>query len=824
MKKYLKNEFFGAASVGAIALSLGVSPALAQDEAASQGGLDQIVVTATYREQGLQDTSIAIDAIASDELVEKGISSAYDLTSIVPALTIIEGGGIQSQIFVRGIGNASGNTFVDPAITINYDGVAMAQGNSTSLAAFYDLERVEVLKGPQGTLYGKNATGGVINIIPAKPKLGEVEAIANFGYGNYNAVHVDGAVNLPIGENAAFRVAGSIVNRDGYLNSGGNEDDRKSVRGQFLFEPSDVFSIRLAGDYTSLGGKGGEATPIGSYQRAGLGNFIFNRNTLPVNEGGDTDVANAFRQSVLGEPGFGFYIPIQDEWFIDAELYGFNADIKLDAGFGEITIIPAWRHVDQESRFGHPGFNSGWWQTEADQYSVEARLAGDFGKFADYIVGGWFLHEDQSGNNTFNQEFVLPLQDYTQKTTSWALFGETTLNLSDSIRLIGGLRYTNDNKDLNGGIDNFITFCGEVGPLGGPVTPPASFMQGCAAPGNLPHWPTLDTPEETYAFLENNGWVTDPYNTRQLFPFGYRIPLDNGVGAILHGISPTVSSYSNDAISYRIVLEADLTDDSLVYASFNKGYRSGGLEPATAASYDPELLNAWTIGMKNTLFDNSVQLNLELFWWDYTDQQISYFNLNPNGVLQNTTQNVGSSTNRGVEADLLWLVTENTMFNATVQYLDASYDELHFFTTVPRDNINCPYTIFGANGAGDPLLDFDCSGSTSIYSPKWTIQAGLEQTFPLNNGLNLVGSVNTTWVDDQLTGFQNLPHETIPSHTRTDVSLALEQQDGKWYIRGWARNLEDKNRVRASQSPLLGMANVQVGIDLTYGVDIGMRF
>ncbi|MCA8889347.1 MAG: TonB-dependent receptor, partial [Parvularculaceae bacterium] len=740
------------------------------------------------------------------------------------ALTIINGGGIQSQIFVRGVGNAATNSYVDPAVTINYDGVAMAQGSSTSLAAFYDLERVEVLKGPQGTLYGKNATGGVINIVPVKPRLGEVEAVANAGYGNYNAVHVDGALNLPIGDNAAFRIAGSIINRDGYLNSGGGDDDRKSVRAQLLFEPTDSFSIRFAGDFTDIGGRGSETTPTGRYVRTGLGSFDFVPSGLPVNEGGDTPAANAFRQTVLGAPGFGFFIPIQDRWFTDGQLYGFNAEVKLDTGLGEFTLIPAWRRVEQESKFGHPGFNSGWWNNEAEQFSIEARLAGDVGEAVDYILGGWYLTEDQEGNNTFNQEFVLPLQDFTQDTTSWAIFGESTFHLSDRFRVIGGLRYTNDKKTLDGGINNFITFCGEIGPLGGPITPPASFGQGCAAPNGLPRWPTVDTVEEAYAFLQDNGWVTDPLNTRQQFPFGYRIPLDNGVGAILHSPSLTNSQYKDDAVSYRVVLEADLTDDSLLYASFNKGYRSGGLEPATAASYAPENLDAWTVGMKNTLFDNRVQLNLELFWWDYSDQQISYFNLNSNGVLQNTTQNVGKSTNKGVEADLLWLVTENTLFNATVQYLDASYDDLHFYSTIPRDTINCPFTIFGTNIAGDPLMDFDCSGSTSIYSPKWTIQAGLEQTMRVGSALELVGNVNTTWTDDQVTGFQNLPHEVIPSHTRTNLSLTLQPEEQEWYLRGWIRNIEDKHRALTSQSPLLGAAYNIYGIDMTYGIDVGFRF
>jgi len=381
--------------LGAAALVIGGGPANAQedDTESSVRTLDTITVTAQFREESLQDTGIAIDAFSGDDIAESGIVNASDLTNLVPALTITEGGGINGQLFVRGVGNRGSNNTIDPAVVVNYDGVALARGSASSIGAFFDVERVEVLKGPQGTLYGKNATGGVLSL--------------------------SGAVNYSIAENAALRLGAQFNQRDGYMKDGSRDKDILNFRAQYLIEPSDTLSFRVAADYSDIGGVGNGTTPAGSYARMGLGNYVYTRNNLDLSEGSGTALSQEFRGTVLSAPGFGFLSDIQDEPYTDASLWGIHAEIIKEFDAGVLTVIPAYREVEQDSIFSGPGFNSGWWQNEAQQSSIEMRFAGEQVGAFDYILGGIYFDEDVKGNNTFNQEFVLPLQDYTLNNKSW---------------------------------------------------------------------------------------------------------------------------------------------------------------------------------------------------------------------------------------------------------------------------------------------------------------------------------------------------------------------------------------------------------------------
>ncbi len=191
--------------------------------------------------------------------------------------------------------------------------------------------------------------------------------------------------------------------------------------------------------------------------------------------------------------------------------------------------------------------------------------------------------------------------------------------------------------------------------------------------------------------------------------------------------------------------------------------------------------------------------------------------------MQNTTDNVGESTNEGFDVDVLWAAAENTLLSAKVQHLNNSYDDLHFRSTIPRDNINCPSTVLGILEDGDPDLDFDCSGNQSVYSPDWTVQLGITQTFPLN-GMDLIASFYTTYTDDQLSGFNNLQHDVIDSYTLSNLDLTLLSNDNSWSVSAWVRNIEDDRNVQATQTPLLGMAFSQYGPDMTYGARFNYNF
>ncbi len=803
-----------AISIAATGLS-----ALAAECHAKDFMLEEVVVTAQFKSESLQDAGLAIDAVGADQLIKQGITSAADLSKISPALTINDGGGISGLLYMRGVGNTANSDYLDPAIIMTYDNVAMARGSATAISAFYDLERVEVLKGPQGTLYGKNATGGVVNLIPQKPQIGETEGFVNASIGNYGDRQISGAFNLPVGENSAFRISGSKIEHDGYNKDGTSDADKYGIRAQFLTEVNEDLTIRVGADVSDIGGVGSGTTPVGSYTpTADVGVYIYSPSGLASNEGQNTVAGNAFRNSILAAPGFAFLETIDDEYYVDAKMTGVNVEINYATDLGTFTIIPAWRKTEQDSKFGQPGFDVGWWKGDVKQKSLEVRLSGEGDNIlSEYLLGAFYFDETLKGDNTYNQNFVLPMQEYEQNGDSKAIFGQLTWRLADNLRLITGARYTDDHKELSGQIDNYIVFCGGLPPAN--LTPEggASFMAGCAAPRALPQFPTLDNPAEAEAWLIDNGWATssDFFSPAP----GVEIININGPGTVLHTTSPAPGAYDKSKATYRLSLEWDVLDDSLVYASFETGYRAGGLQPSETNRYNEELLDAYTLGAKNRFFGGRVQVNAELFYWDYQDQQISYFAGNGVGGFENRTDNVGKATNKGLDVDVLWAATENTLFSTKVQWLKAGYDDLHFITVQGRDNINCPATSIGSVGE----YDFDCSNNDAIFSPEWTVQLGLQQTFPLG-AVNLVASIDSTWVDDQVTGFYNLAHEVIESHSTTNLDLTLESVEDTWSVSAYIRNLEDKRRVQSTQSPLLGMGMASYGPDLTYGVRFNYNF
>lgn len=796
---------------------------LAQPVMAQDAALEEITVTAQRRQETLQKAAIAIDVATGQALIKSGVTSTEDLSRFNPALTVSNGGGASSQLYMRGVGNRTTSAYIDPAIVMSYDGVFMGRASGAATSAYYDLDRVEILKGPQGTLYGRNSTGGVINIIPNDPEVDESGGYVTATAGNYGLAHINGAVNVPVGDNSAFRIAANYINRDGYNDDGTNDAENLGFRLQFLTEVSDNLSVRVGADYSDQGGLGvgtsyrGRYAP-GSYDWIPATQDPNFPDGLAPESGMQSADGNAYRQTLLGAPGFGFLMPIQDKWGADNQFKGVNAEINYDVDAGTLTIIPAWRKVNQDTKFGMPAFNSGWFQEVDDQQSLEVRFASSGDETVDYIVGAYYFEETIEGNNTFNQEFVLPTQDFKQDADSWAAFAHLTWHLSDTVRLITGVRHTNDSKSFAGGNDTFVTFCGANAPP--PTVPPDSFAAGCAAPDGLPHYPTFDEADDNAAWLISEGWVAADADWAPA-PFE---PLLNGVGVVARFVNTFTDSYDDTDTTYRLALEWDFGEDSLLYASYETGYRAGGFQLSPSAlQYKPEYIDAYTIGSKNRFGGGRVQLNVELFHWEYTDQQISYFTTNANSELENLTDNVGSTTNDGIDVDLQWLATENTLLSLKVQYLDATYDELFFRAPPPRDNINCPREVVGATNDGAPVFEFNCSGQEAVFAPEMSVFAGIQQTFPLGS-MDLVATLTTRYMSDQVGGFWNRPGEEIPSQSITDLDVTLQSQEDAWSVSAWVRNLEDKRRVQLTQTSPLGPAMASYGPDMTYGLRLNYNF
>jgi len=815
----MRTAFLITTAMTAIALASPAFAREAQSAASDNGGISEIIVTAQRKEESLQKAALAIDAVSGDDLAQRGIASATDITKAVPAISLPSPGGNISSIFIRGVGNVTTSSYNDPAVTPSYDGVVLGRGAGVFGAAFYDLARVEVLKGPQGILYGRNATGGAVNIIPNRPVIGRNGAGFNVSAGNYDAVDADAYVNLGVSDISALRLGAAYAVRDGYNRDGTDDLRRGSLRAQFLIEPSSDLSLRIGADYTHLGGRGVGGSYVGGYAPDGAGGYAFFPSGLDASEGFNTPAANAFRNQNLGAPAFAFLSAMNSDQRQDSTYWGVNAELNWTTGIGKVTIIPAYRESEDHSLFYGPAFNTAMTNEKIRQTSLEARLAGKTGMF-DYVVGGFFFNEKIDANNQYNQEFVLPIVNYRHKTDSYAGFGQLTANISDRFRLIGGARYTHDKKSINGLINNFITFCG--GPPPALVTPPASFGIGCATPGNMPYYPNFLNTTDTINWLRTNNWIASG-STDQA---GYQVfPLLTGAGAILKTYNPVVDSKGFSRVTWKGSAEFDLSPQNLLYATVESGYRAGGLQMTESkTSYKPEFITAYTIGSKNRFFDNHVQLNLEGFIWKYRDQQITYFTVDTSGTLINSNENAGRATIKGFDVDLLIKPTGRTTLNAKVQYLDSRYDDLHLYTAAPRDNFNCPYTFTGGTAGGAPVKDFNCSGNPLLFSPKWTVNLGAEQIVPLGEKLELAANVDTAWRDRQWGGFEYLAFENIPAYWTTDAALTLRDPSGGWSLTAYVRNLEDKRRNLAPQASPLGMAVGHFSAPRTYGLRLSGNF
>jgi iron complex outermembrane receptor protein len=815
-----------------------------QDDATAEAeGLGEVVVTAQRKEESLQDAAIPITVISGEDLVNAGITDSTQLNRLAPALFVTSGGGANAGYFVRGVGNFTNNGYTNPAIAFNIDGVYIGRTSST-IASFLDVASVEVLKGPQGTLYGRNATGGAINVNPAKPQLGVTSGQFAASYGNYDAVQIEGMLNMPVGDQVAFRLAGSYLNRDGYNSDGTNDADDLAFRAQILAALSDTLSVRLSADYSTQKGVGPGTTLHGVYRFAGLNvpdrlslpvpGWIFNPAPASVSAphtGLHTPDALAFAATVrpapLYSPFDGFAYPFRDD-----EYLGVNAEINLDIGSADLVVIPAYRRSELDNQFNGPPFKGAINQDLAQQYSLESRLSGSTGP-VDWLVGGFWFDEEVEGQNSFNQFGTVSHNSFLSKTDSLAFFGQATFNITDRFRMVGGIRYTDESREIDASATATTGVCRE-----NPVGRPPNCSHVPPFPVGLTLEDTLSQIPASYFPLSNP--LTDfdpngPVGVGQAFPYGplnIFAPSVFGPGALVVITPNTIlQSIGDSQITYRLSAEYDVTPDNLLYASFENGFRSGGFNLARGReNYDPEYIDAYTVGSKNRFFDNRLEINVELFYWRYCDQQLGALGTDIDGNNAFYTRNVGRSTNKGVDVDFQFLATRSTLLRGSVQYLDAVYDSYLFNTkdnSAASDppNFLLPITTCETTQILAPqrTFDVDCSGKQALYSPEWSFNIGVQQTF-LIGSLELVATVDGRYRGSREVGFNYIPESRIGDDFAMDAGLTLASPRAGWTVSAYIRNLTDEETPSLVQ---LGAGNI-VGTTYlpprTYGVRIGYGF
>lgn len=702
----------------------------------SGGKLEEIIVTAQRRQESLQKAALAITAVTGDQLQSRGVTSMEGLGRMTAGLQITPSAGPYSTFTVRGITQLSGNAFADPSVAVNINGVYLASPTAMR-GLFYDLERVEVLKGPQGTLYGRNATAGAINIIPKRPKF-EFGAEAGVDVGNYNRADVNGAINVPLSSTVAVRVAGQRVRRDGYFSDGSSDENVQALRAQVLFEPSADFSLLLSGDYAHQGGMGAGAT---LRRRCAA--------MVPPQTGGhDGNCFVASPYTGLSDLSaeytrYGF-APQPRNIYDDSYYYGvsLNADWKTD--LGTVTFIGGYRSSDVNWRNSAPS-----WQFIAKdrprQKSAELRLASPSGRRLQYVLGAYYLdtenHSRQNGENSATPNFSDQFNNLTGRTG--ALFSQLSYALTDTFRVTGGLRYTYEHKNSD---SRRYVLANLVGP--DPVIPASEST-------NL-----------TPAYLQQ--------------------------------------SASWKRVNWKAGVEWDAGPRNMLYANVSTGFKAGGFfygpaqvvngvssACATNCIYQPEQVTSYVIGSKNRFLDNRLQLNVEAFYIDYKDQQISVVKLfDIGGALSSVlvTDNAGKSRNYGVELEADFMATRNTRLNTQIQYLNSKYQNFSYLTSAagaPPSSSSCAITPAAVAGQ----VNVNCSGQPGLRTPKWRVLGSIEQTIPLASGARFKLGASARYESAFQSDVSYIPETMSYATARVDMNLGYTSKDDRLSITAYVDNL-----------------------------------
>ena len=434
----MKSIKFG---VGLVALQVFNSVgALAAEPAGEQppdepATLPSIIVTAQRRTEDVQKAALAITAVTGKDLESRGVNQTEGLAALTAGLEVTPSAGPYTIFSIRSVSALSGNAFADPAVAVNLNGVYLATPTVLH-GLYYDLERVEILKGPQGTLYGRNATAGAINVIPARPKF-TFGGSASVDVGDYHRINVSGALNIPLSDMLAFRVAGQRLRRDGYMSDGTNDDDGEAVRASLLFAPSSDLSILLTGDYAHQGGEGPGATirkTCASLGRSGSGVcFVADPYTA---------VSDLPSQYVP----FGI-APQPNDSFVSGDYYGSGLNIDWTTGLGTVSFVGGYRG----SRNSYQGSGTSWLlleQQRPTQESAELRLASSGTGPLQYVFGSYYLHTHMQAHANGENPTRANFSDQRTNLSGWtaAAFSQLTYSLTDPFRLVAGARYTYEDK------------------------------------------------------------------------------------------------------------------------------------------------------------------------------------------------------------------------------------------------------------------------------------------------------------------------------------------------------------------------------------------
>jgi len=865
------NRIITAALCSTICSAMLVPAAYAQTaQSSDDSGDEPIIVTATLRAMDVQDIPLAVTAVAPEALERQGVNDIKNLASISPSINI-QSSQTETQgtsIKVRGVGTTGNNTGLESSVGVFIDGVYQSRPG-VALGDLVDIERLEILRGPQGTLFGRNTSAGALNVSTKRPSLSTTEGFVNASYGNYKFMNLQGGVSLPVVQDVAgVRLSGTWRKRDGYLKSPtgaeSNDRDRYMLRGQLYIEPNADVSIRLLADYAKTDEQCCEAVIVRETELAPFSAF----HGL-ASDGVDQSGLSALKNlSINGGP----YKNGSKQW-------GTSAELKWDLGAAKLTSVTAYRKFDSSSTTvggftandtytvgnGAPTSRPGILPSgdHIKTFTQELRLQGTaVNDRVDWLVGGFYSSEkiraDQtmtlnadfqrtgSAFNFANAAGVNPLfaltalgnagvpvnangnyaeNRFLQDASSYSVFTHNVISFTDKLSLTLGARYVNETKDAS-----FNQLAGTTG----------AGASACQASVN--------------GVL--TGGVPAPLRAGMIglncFPFATSVAL-TAPAAVGGGLAsaklplPRVwaQEFKDDEITYTAQLGYKANEDLLLYAGYSHGFKSGGfnLDPQSATlqnsaailgglatpggpvivapvyadpSFKSEKVNQIEVGVKATLF-GSIKANLALFDMKMSDFQVLEFT----GV-QFLTFNVNSARSTGAELELFGKLSDNISANVSATYANARYPG------------NCADGVAAA-ALGSTLR---LCGQDLTNAPKFAGVVGMTYDGPLNDsGWNLLVNGNVNYSDSRTTRTIDTDTNGLPvplaqqeNYFKMNARIGLTTPDERYTFELWGTNLTNEiTRGITANTPLRGGAGTRSLIGFVeeprmYGMTVRAKF
>jgi len=734
--------------------------------------LEEIVVTAQQRAESLQDVPVSVAAVTAKKISDSGIVDLQGLSELVPNFSINET-GISTTVTIRGISSGINSGF-EQSVGMYNDGIFYGR-DQLARVPMIDMERVEVLRGPQGILFGKNSIAGAVSQISAKPTdefEGSVTALYEPDHGETDLRMV---LSGPLTDNLSGRLAVMTRELDGYVKNtelGADEqnEDEQVVRATLRWDVNDSVTATLKSSQSTFDVLGRNMEVYQSFGHLEALNSVYNSPTAPWSV--DTELN---------------YIADNNGHFSNNEVN--NSTLTVDWDLEGLTLTSVTGYVDYEFTescdcdfTGAPVFDAGR-QEEYQQLSQEFRVTSDLGSNFDYIAGLFFQDTDL----TYADQIQLPdptvvntalgllgagaLQPFapgssTDRTFNQegeviALFAQGTWSVSEALRLTVGGRYTEEKKDANRQQRHKAnaTFGGQYMPAvtADPVSGAYNVLYGIFA---------------IEAYDQINGKLDDS------------------------SFSPVVT------------MEWDANPDTMVYATWTKGYKSGGFDARSNGHPDASVNNglksgaaitgSWEfaneeatsveLGSKMSLADGAAELSVAWYMTDYTDLQVSQFD----GTLGFNVTNAGEAKVKGIEADGRWALTDNITLTGSVAYLDFNYEKF--------PNSQCYFQQEDTDG--DKLCD--AGGKRKEFTPELQANLGAAWASEMSNGLELNASLDVSFMDEYLYAANLDPRSKQDAYSMVNARIALAGSEGAWELALLGRNLTDETVINFGGNTPLG--------------------